>query len=343
MGEGTDFVTTIFGPDISSYEAGLVLSHLANASFVIAKTTEGTYYTDADYQGWRQQCAQLGKPFVWYHFLSGESAAAQVAHTAAHVGDRSLPGMLDFEPAGSFRPTIAQGLAYVDAAHAAGLRLVLLYLPRWYWEELGRPDLTGFAARGVHLVSSAYPGGTGSAPALYPGDGAGGWQSYGGMTPAIYQYTNQASDGGQSMDYNAFRGTVADLINLLNGDGDVALTPEDIQAVAAAVYNYGREDITVNGQVMHNAPLGQMVHGAWAALNDPAGAVPQMRGQVNDLHMRPAPAPLDVAALAAQLGPLLHPTTDVDALAAALAPHVGAPDPVAFAAALAPHIKVVSQ
>jgi hypothetical protein len=51
---------------------------------------------------------------------------------------------------------------------------------------------------------------------------------------------------------------------------------------------------------------------------------------------------VDVGALAAQLGPLLHPTTDVNALATALAPHVGAPDPVAFAAALAPHIKVTS-
>jgi hypothetical protein len=51
---------------------------------------------------------------------------------------------------------------------------------------------------------------------------------------------------------------------------------------------------------------------------------------------------VDVGALAAQLGPLLHPTTDVNALAALLAPHVGAPDPAAFAAALAPHIKVTS-
>ena len=74
---------TCFGPDISSYQSGLVLSRLTGASFVIAKTTEGTYYTDADYQGWRQQAAQLGKPFVWYHFLSGESVTAQAAHTAA--------------------------------------------------------------------------------------------------------------------------------------------------------------------------------------------------------------------------------------------------------------------
>lgn len=57
--------------------------------------------------------------------------------------------------------------------------------------------------------------------------------------------------------------------------------------------------------------------------------------------------PVDIAALAAALGPLLHPTTDVDALAAALAPHVGVPDAGAFAAELAPalvaHIKIETQ
>jgi hypothetical protein len=52
---------------------------------------------------------------------------------------------------------------------------------------------------------------------------------------------------------------------------------------------------------------------------------------------------VDVAKLAADLGPLLHPTTDVDAIVAALVPHVGVPDPAAFAAALVSHIKVESQ
>lgn len=202
---------TCFGPDISSYQAGLVLSRLANASFVIAKTTEGTYYTDGDYQGWRQQAATLKQLFVWYHFLSGESASAQAAHTAANVGDRSLPGMLDIEPAGSYTPTVAQALAYVDAAHAAGLNVRLAYLPRWFWEQLGSPDLSGLAARGVHLVASQYPGGTGNPERLYPGDGAAGWGGYGGLVPLIYQYTDKADDGGQSLDYNAFRGNTAQL------------------------------------------------------------------------------------------------------------------------------------
>lgn len=82
----------------------------------------------------------------------------------------------------------------------------------------------------------------------------------------------------------------------------MALTPEDIQAVAAAVYNYGREDITIGGQVMHNAPLGQMVHGAWTALSDAAGAVPQMRGQVNALFHQAIPTADEIGtAVAAHL------------------------------------------
>lgn len=64
--------------------------------------------------------------------------------------------------------------------------------------------------------------------------------------------------------------------------------------------------------------------------------------KLDQLLARPAAAPVDVNALAAAVGPLLHPTTDVNALAAALALHVGVPDPAAFAAALAPHIKVTS-
>lgn len=206
---------TCYGPDISSYQNGLDLARLTAASFVIAKTTEGTYYTDSGYQGWRRQAVSLHKPFVWYHFLSGEDAHAQAGHTLANVGDVSLPGMLDVEPTGSFRPTLAQVLAYVDAADKAGLNLRLVYLPRWYWQELGSPDLTPLADRGLRLVSSAYPGGSGSPAGLYPGDGAGGWQPYGGMTPLLYQYTNQAADGGQALDYNAFRGTLQQLLTLL--------------------------------------------------------------------------------------------------------------------------------
>lgn len=218
-------MTTIFGPDISSFQSGLNLSRLAAASFVIAKTTEGTYYTDADYQAWRGQAAKLSKPFAWYHFLSGENSASQAAHTAANVGNMALPGMLDAEPEGLFYPTLKQIIDYIDAAHGEGLNLRLLYLPRWYWEQIGSPSLSEVSARGVHLVSSQYPGGTGAPQKIYPGDGAAGWESYGGMTPLLYQFTNQASDGGQPLDYNAFRGTTAQLVTALQPQSTEPATP----------------------------------------------------------------------------------------------------------------------
>lgn len=203
---------TIFGPDVSSYQAGLDLSQEPDDAFVIAKATEGTGYTDAEFAGFRAQAARLGRLFIWYHFLSGAAAAAQAAHTAAVVGSTVQPGMLDAEPAGNFRPTLEQIYAYIDAAHAAGLNLRLCYLPEWYWKELGEPSLAGLAARGVRLVSSQYPGGTGNPERLYPGDGAAGWQPYGGdEPPLIYQYTDRASDDGQEVDYNACRGTRAQL------------------------------------------------------------------------------------------------------------------------------------
>ncbi|NUR26204.1 MAG: glycoside hydrolase [Catenulispora sp.] len=236
---------TIFGPDISSYQHGLVISRLADAAFVIAKTTEGTFYTDADYQSWRQQTENLGKPFVWYHFLSGEDAAALARHTLANVGDARLPGMLDAEPAGSFSPSLAQMIAYTDAAHAVGLNLRLLYLPRWYWQQIGSPGLSALASRGLSLVSSSYPGGSGRAPSIYPGDGAPGWQAYGGMAPLLYQFTNQASDGGQLVDYNAFRGSVDELAAALAGPTSTPSEDDDVPAFATGEIKPGTGAVTV--------------------------------------------------------------------------------------------------
>lgn len=209
-------MTVIFGTDISSYQEGLDLSRLRYSSFVLAKATEGTYYTDSCYDGWRRQAASLGTLFGWYHFLSGEDVHAQVAHCLAKVGDKSLPGMLDVEETKGYTPTLQQAIAWIDAAHAEGLNLRLGYIPRWLHQQWGSPSLTGLRDRGVALVASSYPGGSGTPADIYPGDEATGWQAYGGMTPLLYQFTNQASDGGQLLDYNAVRGSVDQLAAFLH-------------------------------------------------------------------------------------------------------------------------------
>lgn len=59
-------------------------------------------------------------------------------------------------------------------------------------------------------------------------------------------------------------------------------------ATAQATYRHGEENVNQDGKSVPNVPLGNLAHGAWVALNDPAGAIPQMRSQLNDLFHRPA-------------------------------------------------------
>lgn len=100
------------------------------------------------------------------------------------------------------------------------------------------------------------------------------------------------------------------------------VTPQDIAAIAAAVYNYGREDIPVPGGVIHNAPLGQLAHGAWVAVNDPKGPLLTGLAAIKaDLDAQKGGASVDVAALAAQIVAAIesHLTTGADAQAVAAA------------------------
>lgn len=83
------------------------------------------------------------------------------------------------------------------------------------------------------------------------------------------------------------------------------MTPDEIQAVAAAVYRHGEESVNLNGGVVKNVPLGNLAHGAWVATNDPRGPV------LSTLSTLQA----SINAVAAKVG-----APSSDALAAALAP-----------------------
>ena len=304
---------TIFGDDLSSYQDGVNIAVLTDP-FVICKCTEGTYYTDADYPVWRQQAASSAKLFIAYHFISAEDPDAQAKHVAEKIGDTSLPLMIDFEPAGAYKPTLQQLIALVDACSREGLHVAMAYLPRWYWEQIGSPSLTPLDSRGISLVSSAYPGGSG-----YPGDNAAGWEPYGGMTPLIYQFTNAAPVQGRGVDRNAYRGTAAQLAAklrsaLITGDNMPVLDSTDIRGVWA--YSHG--DSPDVHQTLANA----------------ASAAGQANGKLDQvlqlLKQQPAATPTltaaDVDALAAAI---------VTPLAAAIAAHIPDVDAAAVAQAAA--------
>lgn len=187
-----------FGIDIASYQAGLDLPevHGEGFAFVYVKATQGTTYVNPYYKGWAANPGTL--VLIPYHYVTTDSPAAQAKHFQASVGQ--VPAvMLDIE---NGSPTTGAGIkAVIDAFRALGYT-VDMYMPRWYWQEIGSPSMTGWGIR--NLIASDYPTtNSGYASVLYPGDGYKGWDAYGGLKPSILQFTDAAKVGGQLVDADA--------------------------------------------------------------------------------------------------------------------------------------------
>ena len=198
---------TIYFPDVSNWQQGM---SLAGSAAVIAKATEGTGYTDPFYAGYHGQAANMGVPFVGYHYLHHGSIEAQAALAFSVVG-AGVPLMLDVEVVqGEADPTLDDVTQFVAAYRARGGRVTLIYLPQWFWSgHWGSPDLRPLAKLGLALISSNYTTYSDTGP---------GWAAYGGVAPAIWQYTSSATVNGRAkVDMNAFRGSPAELAALFNG------------------------------------------------------------------------------------------------------------------------------
>lgn len=300
---------TIFFPDISSYEAGLAIQPGTVA--VIAKATEGTYYQDAQYASFKAQAARVGAVFSAYHFLKAGSASAQADYCHAMVG--STPVMLDVETEGASMPTVADVAAFIARMHVLGGRVWGAYIPRWYWQQVGG-DL---ASLGVAVVSSSYTTYSDSGP---------GWAPYGGVTPTVWQYTDKQPYGGQTTDFNAYKGTAEQLAALINGT--TTPTPTTGGTVPAIPSSIGQKWPEIASEFV--GQYDDSTATIWADAGARAAALyaKQTRDAVNALAARigqPAPAPIvDVNALAAALAPHLAAGATADQLAAAVLHHLSA-------------------
>ena len=208
---------TLFGVDISNWQKGLDLAQVKREDFraVIAKVSEGSGFRDATWPGFRDAARKLGFPIMGYHYLrANNSIEAQADTFVSHLGDKSIPCMIDAEIGSG---GVREIRAFRDAVEARGVRVPLMYLPRWYWSgHIGSPDLSGLPP----LMSSHYGPGNGRAgyaSAIYPGDADAGWQGYGGLDVAVFQFTEKARVAGQAIDAWAFRGSEADLRALFSG------------------------------------------------------------------------------------------------------------------------------
>ena len=304
---------TIFFPDISSYEAGLTIQPGTVA--VIAKATEGTYYRDADYDTFKAQAAARGAIFSAYHFLKADgNAAGQADYCHAMVG--STPVMLDVETEGTSKPGVADVAAFIARMRALGGRVWGAYFPQWYWQQVGG----NLASLGVAIVSSNYTAYSDSGP---------GWAPYGGVSPAIWQYTDKQPYGGQSMDFNAFRGTVEQLAALINGTTTpTPSTGGNMSNVIPASIAHHFPGLDLSPDFPANAPFDEATADIWAdGRAEAAWRYGLMANQKLDQLLakvgQPAPATVDVNALAAALAPHLTGGVDPNAVAQAVVAHLG--------------------
>lgn len=143
--------------------------------------------------------------------------------------------MLDSEPfdeLGTNWPRLSDIQRFDDRWHALDDRVLTHYLPHWFWEQrLGKASLAGL--RGP-LVASDYGSNLSMTPsALYRnrgGDTSPAWTAYGGKSVSVFQYGSRCQIPGASLgtDINAFRGTQAQLITLLQGGPAMCMEAHDL-------------------------------------------------------------------------------------------------------------------
>lgn len=219
---------TIWGVDISNHQKGINVQSIRNEGFdfLIAKVSEGSTYRDPQWPGFRDAARAAGLKLMGYHYFRTGNVQAQADTFVQHLGDKSIPAMIDFENGSG--TSVRSIVEFIAALRDRGVTAKLLYLPRWYWQgTMGSTDLSPV---GLPLMSSSYGANrAGYTSAIYPGDNDPGWNGYGGLDVAVFQFSERGRVAGMDIDVNAFKGTEADLAALFSPeeDDDMAFTDED--------------------------------------------------------------------------------------------------------------------
>lgn len=218
---------TQFIPDISHHQKGINIQALKNAgaAALIARVGQAPGRTragkqfgltqDREWVRHRDEARRVGLPLVAYWYVGNLMAAnEQAARAAAWCGDDSIPWMIDHEDASG---DIAFYRAVVAAFERRGLRVILGYVPKWYYDAIGGGALTP----GPPIVNSRYSLANGDPAHIYSaanGDAGNGWLNYGGQQTVLWQFTNKARMAGMEIDCSAFRGSREQLMALIQGD-----------------------------------------------------------------------------------------------------------------------------
>jgi Glycosyl hydrolases family 25 len=220
----------IYGVDVHPrFQAGISIEQVASEGFdfLSVKVSEGTdaSYGNSGGRAWIRRGLDVGMLCMGYHYLRPGNEVVQARVFANQLKLADVPGVLDVEAVDNNDTailSISNVLAFLAECRNQGVNVPLMYLPRWYWERLGKPNLSGLPT----LWASSYPSSTpGFASDLYSKVTSTRWQSYGnGPAVAVLQFTDRAKVAGREIDANAFVGTRDDFAKLI---GVSDMTPEE--------------------------------------------------------------------------------------------------------------------
>lgn len=190
-------------PDISQYQRGINVGALPGPVLVARCWRGNVNSADTEWPRHRDEARKHGKIPVAYIYIGGQYGAAHQAEMLARtIGDRSIPVMVDWEAGGGSIHHLRNVVAEIQKR---GMRVALSYIPRWYWQSQGSPNLRGLPP----LVNSHY----------HDPNNPAAWVPFGGLPVTVLQYTDRELHAGMRIDMNAFRGTEAQLRGLLLGNG----------------------------------------------------------------------------------------------------------------------------
>lgn len=191
----------VFGVDVSNWQSTF---DFRTWDFAFIKATQGVGFKDGRFAQHLTNARANGCLVAAYHYQETSSVVDQVENIKSMV-PRDVPVIIDVER-GSGGVNITRAL--ITRLRAEGYEVPFLYLPRWYWREIGYPALNDLP----DLWASWYPD-----YVARPRDVAlsmvpqAAWEPYGGRRVAIMQFTSTP------FDQNYFPGTRDQLAAILNG------------------------------------------------------------------------------------------------------------------------------
>jgi hypothetical protein len=191
----------VFGVDVSNHNKTF---DFRGWDFAFIKASQGNWFEDLLFQQHLRNARAAGCLVAAYHYQETSSAESQVAFIKKLV-PVDIPIIIDVERGGG-GVDITRRL--IDLLRNEGYTVPFLYLPRWYWNEIGQPDLRGLP----RLWGSWYPDYVARpkevALGMVPQSA---WSDYGGNNVAMIQFTSTPFD----QDY--YPGSRDELARLLYG------------------------------------------------------------------------------------------------------------------------------